>query len=87
MFSRTVEVPKLSAAHAKQFDERIKGASLKKHHLKDAADLQLGQAAGLKLMPFQVEGFNWLCNNWWNHQQCILADEMGLVRIPSCITR
>jgi chromodomain-helicase-DNA-binding protein 4 len=27
----------------------------------------------------QIDGFNWLCNNWWNHQHCILADEMGLV--------
>ncbi|KAF9447799.1 hypothetical protein P691DRAFT_801793 [Macrolepiota fuliginosa MF-IS2] len=78
VFSRTVEIPKLSAAHIKQFDNRPTDDFRKKHLLKDAADLQLGQAAGLKLMPFQVDGFNWLCNNWWNHQQCILADEMGL---------
>jgi chromodomain-helicase-DNA-binding protein 4 len=26
----------------------------------------------------QVDGLNWLCNNWWNLQPCILADEMGL---------
>lgn len=85
VYSRTVEVPKLKAAHAKHFDDRAKDVFMKKHYLKDAADLQLGQAAGLKLMPFQVDGFNWLCSNWWNHQQCILADEMGLVRIPYCI--
>lgn len=29
----------------------------------------------------QVDGFNWLCDNWWNKQPCILADEMGLVGI------
>lgn len=81
VFSRTVEVPKLSKAHAKQFDNRVKDEYRKKYLLKDAADLQLGQAPGLKLMPFQVDGFNWLCNNWWNHQHCILADEMGLVSI------
>lgn len=28
----------------------------------------------------QMNGVNWLCRNWFKHQQCILADEMGLVR-------
>ncbi|KAF8329124.1 SNF2 family N-terminal domain-containing protein [Cantharellus anzutake] len=32
----------------------------------------------LKLKPFQLEGFTWLWQNWWNKQPCILADEMGL---------
>ncbi|KAE9408278.1 hypothetical protein BT96DRAFT_914203 [Gymnopus androsaceus JB14] len=35
-----------------------------------------------------VDGFNWLCKNWWNKQTCILADEMGLgktVQITSFI--
>ena len=40
---------------------------------------ELGQSAQLKLMPFQVEGVNWLCHNWNKSQNCILADEMGLV--------
>jgi len=79
VFSRTVEIPKLSAAHAKQFDNRVKDDYRKKHLLKDSADLKLGQPSHLKLMDFQLDGFNWLCNNWWNHQPCILADEMGLV--------
>jgi SNF2 family DNA or RNA helicase len=26
-----------------------------------------------------MDGFDWLCDNWWNLQPCILADEMGLV--------
>ncbi|KAJ7071197.1 SNF2 family N-terminal domain-containing protein [Mycena amicta] len=48
------------------------------HRLKQAEDLSLGQDPAFKLMDFQVDGFNWLCDNWWNGQQCILADEMGL---------
>lgn len=82
VLSREVEIPKLSKAHLKQFDDRAHDEFRKKYMLKDPADLQLGQAPNLKLMPFQVDGFNWLCNNWWNHQQCILADEMGLVSTP-----
>ena len=42
---------------------------------------QLGQSSRLTLMPFQVDGINWLCNNYRNFQNCILADEMGLVLI------
>ena len=47
------------------------------------AQPDLGQNAQLKLMPFQVDGVNWLCHNWNKAQNCILADEMGLVRLPS----
>ncbi|EDR15764.1 SNF2 family DNA-dependent ATPase [Laccaria bicolor S238N-H82] len=75
--SRSVVVPKLNRTHTKDFDAREKGG-YKKHILKDASDLDLGQDPRLKLMPFQVDGFNWLCNNWWNLQHCILADDMGL---------
>ncbi|TFK36879.1 hypothetical protein BDQ12DRAFT_686022 [Crucibulum laeve] len=75
--SRDVVVPKLSKAHAEKFDNRDKDG-FRKHLLKEAADLDLGQDSSLKLMPFQVDGFNWLCDNWWRHQHCILADEMGL---------
>ncbi|KAJ7169708.1 SNF2 family DNA-dependent ATPase [Mycena filopes] len=49
-----------------------------KDRILNASELDLGQDAAFKLMDFQVDGFNWLCDNWWNHQQCILADEMGL---------
>lgn len=31
-------------------------------------------------MSLQIDGYNWLCDNWWNRQPSILADEMGLVR-------
>ena len=30
----------------------------------------------------QIDGVNWLCDNWWRLQHCILADEMGLVGHP-----
>ncbi|KAF8078789.1 SNF2 family DNA-dependent ATPase [Lyophyllum atratum] len=76
--SRVVIVPKHSASYCKTFDNRGKDEYRTRHVLKDAADLDLGQNRQLKLMPFQVDGFNWLCNNWWTHQHCILADEMGL---------
>lgn len=39
--------------HMKDFDTREKGG-YKKHILKDASDLDLGQDPRLKLMPFQV---------------------------------
>jgi len=31
-----------------------------------------------ELRDYQMEGFNWLVNCWFNRQGCILADEMGL---------
>ncbi|KAK7064375.1 chromatin remodeling factor mit1 [Favolaschia claudopus] len=49
-----------------------------KFRIKEPSDLDLGQDPAFKLMDFQVDGFNWLCDNWWDRQQCILADEMGL---------
>ncbi|KAF8167730.1 SNF2 family N-terminal domain-containing protein [Crassisporium funariophilum] len=75
--SRSVLVPKHDKAYWKVFDNRVEDG-YRKHLLRDASDLDIGQLPSLKLMPFQVDGFNWLCNNWWNHQHCILADEMGL---------
>ena len=44
---------------------------------------QLGQDPKYKLMPFQIDGVNWLCHNWNTNQNCILADEMGLVSARS----
>ncbi|TFK77267.1 hypothetical protein BDN72DRAFT_35406 [Pluteus cervinus] len=77
LVSRQVSIVKMTKSHAEVFDHRPEEA-FRKHVLKDAADLQLGQSPNLKLMPFQVDGFNWLASNWWAHQHCILADEMGL---------
>ncbi|KAF5384826.1 hypothetical protein D9615_001372 [Tricholomella constricta] len=76
--SRRVIVPKHSTSYCEKFDKRAKDEYRTRHILKDAEDLDIGQNRQLKLMPFQVDGFNWLCNNWWTHQHCILADEMGL---------
>ncbi|KAF9479710.1 hypothetical protein BDN70DRAFT_878461 [Pholiota conissans] len=83
---QTVFVPKQTKAYWETFDNRKKDEYRKRHLLKEASDLELGQAPGLKLMPFQVDGFNWLCNNWWNHQHCILADEMGLGKTVQIVT-
>ncbi|KAJ6574934.1 hypothetical protein B0H19DRAFT_1371843 [Mycena capillaripes] len=72
--SRTVYIPdrRNPAKHDRAHD------GYAKHRIEEAAELDLGQDPAFKLMDFQVDGFNWLCDNWWNHQQCILADEMGL---------
>ncbi|KAJ3512355.1 hypothetical protein NLJ89_g3566 [Agrocybe chaxingu] len=76
--SLNVIIPRQNKKYWDKFDARDPNAYRRQHMLKDASDLDLGQAPNLKLMPFQVDGFNWLCNNWWTHQHCILADEMGL---------
>ncbi|OWZ62862.1 hypothetical protein AYX15_05060 [Cryptococcus neoformans] len=34
--------------------------------------------AGGKLMPFQMEGFQWLLHKHFKRESCILADDMGL---------
>ncbi|KAK2461624.1 hypothetical protein APHAL10511_006087 [Amanita phalloides] len=73
-----VRVPKYTNAQLREFKNRPKDEYRLRHCLRDAAKLQLGQSPELQLLPFQVDGFNWLCNNWWNRQPCILADEMGL---------
>ncbi|KAF8846211.1 hypothetical protein BDN67DRAFT_918420 [Paxillus ammoniavirescens] len=46
----------------------------------------LGQNGQLKLMKFQIDGYNWLCDNWWNRQPSILADEMGLGKTVQIVT-
>ncbi|KAG6821361.1 hypothetical protein H0H93_014158 [Arthromyces matolae] len=73
--SRSVTVPKRNLDCT---DKRTKDLYRSQHAMKDPSDLHIGQDPKLKLMPFQVDGFNWLCNNWWTLQPCILADEMGL---------
>ncbi|KAJ4002497.1 SHREC complex subunit Mit1 [Lentinula boryana] len=86
--ARKVQVEKYSKETLKTFLHRPKDQFRKTMALKSADELDLGQKPDLRLMPFQVEGFNWLCDNWWNQQSCILADEMGLgktVQITSFI--
>jgi hypothetical protein len=51
--SQAVVLPKRDKAFWKVFDDRHKGG-YRKHLLKDASDLNLGQPSNLKLMPFQV---------------------------------
>lgn len=51
--SQAVIVPKRDKAFWKAFDDRHKG-DYRRHMLKDALDLNLGQTSNLKLMPFQV---------------------------------
>ncbi|KAJ4484899.1 hypothetical protein C8J55DRAFT_472367 [Lentinula edodes] len=86
--ARKVQVEKYSKEKLSAFLDRQQDLFRKTLAIKTADQLDLGQNPELRLMPFQVEGFNWLCDNWWNKQTCILADEMGLgktVQIASFI--
>lgn len=56
--SQTVFVPKQDKAYWKAFDNRSHDEYRRKHMLKDASDLELGQASNFKLMPFQVSIFD-----------------------------
>lgn len=93
--ARKVQVEKYSKEKLSAFLDRQQDLFRKTLAIKTADQLDLGQNPELRLMPFQVsalfrtvsasyddskvDGFNWLCDNWWNKQTCILADEMGLV--------
>ncbi|KZT75062.1 hypothetical protein DAEQUDRAFT_659936 [Daedalea quercina L-15889] len=77
--ARAVTVPLKSKSELDVFDNgRQKNAWRKKYAFTHEKQPDNGQDAQFKLMPFQIDGVNWLCDNWWNHQNCILADEMGL---------
>ncbi|WBW70805.1 SHREC complex ATP-dependent chromatin remodeller Mit1 [Schizosaccharomyces osmophilus] len=41
---------------------------------------------GGKLMPYQLQGVNWLYFHWVQRQHCILADEMGLGKTVQIIS-
>ncbi len=68
----------LTKQEREAFDNLPHDQFRKKYAITHDKQPKLGQDE-YKLMPFQVDGVNWLCNNWWNRQHCILADEMGLV--------
>lgn len=70
-------IPKPSGPTVKE-QARKRNDYMRKYRLQEGQQPDLGQRKDLKLMDFQVDGVNWLCNNWWNIQHCILADEMGL---------
>lgn len=84
--SRKVHIRLRSKKQIEAFENRPKNEYRQRHALKEAGQLNLGQQSQLKLMPFQVDGFNWLCDNWWNHQPSILADEMGLGKTVQIVT-
>ncbi|EMD41939.1 hypothetical protein CERSUDRAFT_90530 [Gelatoporia subvermispora B] len=72
--ARSVTIPQVP----KNSSTRVKDEFRKRYAFTLDSPPQLGQADSLRLMPFQIDGVNWLCDNWWNLQHCILADEMGL---------
>lgn len=85
--ARAVTVPLRKKSELDIFDNgRQKNAWRKKYAFTHEKQPQNGQDIQFKLMPFQIDGVNWLCDNWWNHQNCILADEMGLVSPSSALS-
>ncbi|KAH7910697.1 hypothetical protein BJ138DRAFT_1064605 [Hygrophoropsis aurantiaca] len=82
--SRKVFISK-SAKDVETLENRSKDGYGRFAIRKDAQPV-LGQNSQLKLMDFQIDGFNWLCDNWWNLQPCILADEMGLGKTVQIVT-
>ena len=84
--SRKVVVKAHSRKEIESFHELPKNIFMRKSAYTQDNQPKLGQdAAKYSLMPFQVDGVNWLCNNWFNRQHCILADEMGLVSKRCCM--
>ncbi|KAI0347824.1 hypothetical protein BDW22DRAFT_1349889 [Trametopsis cervina] len=84
--ARQVRVASFSAAQVAAFDKLPKDGFRRKHAFTTDSRPAIGQSEQYKLMPFQIEGVNWLCNNWWNRQHCILADEMGLGKTVQIVT-
>ncbi|KAG2154662.1 hypothetical protein DEU56DRAFT_769656 [Suillus clintonianus] len=74
-----------SATDVKKLESRVKDG-YGQHALRQKLQPKLGQNSQLQLMPFQMDGFDWLCDNWWNLQPCILADEMGLGKTVQIVT-
>ncbi|KAG1825750.1 SNF2 family N-terminal domain-containing protein [Suillus subaureus] len=82
--SQSVFVRK-SDKDVKKLESRVKDGYAQ-HALRQKRQPKLGQNSQLQLMPFQMDGFDWLCDNWWNLQPCILADEMGLGKTVQIVT-
>ncbi|KAI0361386.1 hypothetical protein OH77DRAFT_1417635 [Trametes cingulata] len=83
LFAQSVTVP---LRDKKQEVVKAGAAWLKRQKFTTESQPDLGQSSQLKLMPFQVEGVNWLCHNWNISQNCILADEMGLGKTVQIVT-
>ncbi|KAL7423006.1 hypothetical protein Q5752_002304 [Cryptotrichosporon argae] len=69
--ARRIQVPVLNAAQAR---ERDRAAEQMGKPPKEQPDCIVGGA----LMPFQLEGFQWLLYKHFKRESCILADDMGL---------
>lgn len=88
-FQRFIDSQKVfvrkSDKDVKKLEDRAKDGYAQ-HALRQKRQPKLGQNSQLQLMPFQMDGFDWLCDNWWNLQPCILADEMGLGKTVQIVT-
>ncbi|KAF8609365.1 hypothetical protein BDV93DRAFT_141687 [Ceratobasidium sp. AG-I] len=75
VFAQSVEVPKLTKEEERKRDNR----PWREISYWAGQDLQPKlEDKSLSLMPFQVQGLQWLYGNWHNLQPSILADDMGL---------
>ncbi|KAI0654200.1 SNF2 family N-terminal domain-containing protein [Cubamyces menziesii] len=83
LFARSVTVP---IRNNKQAVTKGGVSWLLRQKFTEESQPQLGQGPQFKLMPFQVDGVNWLCHNWNISQNCILADEMGLGKTVQIVT-
>ncbi|WVF69124.1 hypothetical protein IAT40_003898 [Kwoniella sp. CBS 6097] len=69
--ARNIEIPVLTPTACKRRDD---GAAQIYVPPKEQPDCIVGG----KLMPFQMEGFQWLLYKHFKRESCILADDMGL---------
>nr|XP_019045482.1 hypothetical protein I302_05872 [Kwoniella bestiolae CBS 10118]OCF24412.1 hypothetical protein I302_05872 [Kwoniella bestiolae CBS 10118] len=69
--SRKVVIPVLTPAQARVRDEGAEGLYVPPENQPDCI-------VGGQLMPFQMQGFQWLLYKHFRRESCILADDMGL---------
>ncbi|WVR06458.1 hypothetical protein IAU60_003489 [Kwoniella sp. DSM 27419] len=69
--ARRVDIPVLSPAQARERDLNAEKAYVPPKEQPDCV-------VGGTLMPFQMEGFQWLLYKHFRRESCILADDMGL---------
>ncbi|KAI0689886.1 SNF2 family N-terminal domain-containing protein [Cytidiella melzeri] len=84
--ARQVKVRQPSKQDLESMKKWPKHFFMRKYAFTHESQPQLGQSEQYKLMPFQVDGVNWLCDNWCDRQHCILADEMGLGKTVQIVT-
>lgn len=71
LIGRQVTIPILSKSACQRRDEEAA-------RMNDPPEEQPECVKGGKLMPFQLEGLQWLIYKYFHRQSCILADDMGL---------